>query len=44
MADKSVVDETLTAAAQAVEHYEIVRYGPPVSWAELLGRNDYAAL
>ena len=27
----------MIAAAQAVEHYEITRYGTLISWAELLG-------
>jgi ferritin-like metal-binding protein YciE len=44
VADKSVLDAALIAAAQAVEHYEITRYGTLVAWAELLGRKDCAAL
>jgi ferritin-like metal-binding protein YciE len=42
--DKSVLDAALIAAAQAVEHYEISRYGSLVAWAKQLGRNDSAAL
>jgi ferritin-like metal-binding protein YciE len=42
--DKNVLDAALIAAAQAVEHYEITRYGSLVAWAKLLGRNDCAAL
>jgi ferritin-like metal-binding protein YciE len=42
--DKSVLDAALIAAAQAVEHYEITRYGTLVAWAKELGRNDCAAL
>jgi ferritin-like metal-binding protein YciE len=42
--DKRVLDAALIAAAQAVEHYEITRYGTLISWAQLLGRNDCAAL
>ncbi|MFZ5736961.1 MULTISPECIES: ferritin-like domain-containing protein [Rhodopseudomonas] len=42
--DKKVLDAALINAAQAVEHYEIVRYGSLVSWAKLLGRNDCAAV
>ncbi len=42
--DKSVLDAALIAAAQAVEHYEITRYGTLISWAERLGREDLAAL
>ncbi len=34
----------MIAAAQAVEHYEITRYGTLVAWAKLLGRNDCASL
>lgn len=44
VADKDVLDAALIAAAQAVEHYEITRYGTLVAWAQLLGRNDCAAL
>lgn len=39
-----VLDVALIAAAQAVEHYEITRYGTLVSWANQLGRRDCAAL
>ena len=42
--DKSVLDAALIAAAQAVEHYEITRYGTLMAWAKELGRNDCAAL
>ena len=44
VADKSVLDAALIAAAQAVEHYEITRYGSLIAWAKQLGRNDCAAL
>lgn len=44
VADKNVLDAALVAAAQAVEHYEITRYGTLVAWAKQLGRNDCAAL
>jgi hypothetical protein len=30
----------LVAAAQAVEHYEITRYGALIAWATELGRTD----
>jgi ferritin-like metal-binding protein YciE len=40
--NKEVLDAALIAAAQAVEHYEITRYGALVSWAKQLGRNDCA--
>jgi ferritin-like metal-binding protein YciE len=38
------LDAGLVAAAQAVEHYEITRYGTLKRWAELLGMDDAAAL
>ena len=42
--DKIVLNAALIAAAQAVEHYEITRYGTLVAWAKLLGHNDVAKL
>ena len=39
VADKAVLDAALIAAAQAVEHYEITRYGSLVAWAKQLGRS-----
>jgi ferritin-like metal-binding protein YciE len=44
VADKEVLDAAIIGAAQAVEHYEIARYGTLVAWAKQLGRNDCAAL
>ncbi len=44
IADKKVLDAALIAAAQAVEHYEITRYGTLVAWAKELGRSDCAAV
>ncbi|QIB33789.1 ferritin-like domain-containing protein [Ancylobacter pratisalsi] len=44
VADKQVLDAALIAAAQAVEHYEITRYGTLVAWAKLLGRSDCASV
>ena len=38
------LDAGLLAAAQAVEHYEICRYGTLVTWAKELGMNDAAEL
>ena len=38
------LDAALTGAAQAVEHYEMARYGALASWAELLGQDEAAAL
>jgi ferritin-like metal-binding protein YciE len=40
--DKNVLDAALIAAAQAVEHYEITRYGSLIAWANQLGRSDCA--
>ena len=42
--DKQVLDAAIIAAAQAVEHYEITRYGTLTAWAKRLGREDCAAL
>lgn len=42
--DKMVLNAALIGAAQAVEHYEITRYGTLVAWAKLLGRNDVAKI
>jgi ferritin-like metal-binding protein YciE len=42
--DKKVLDAALIAAAQAVEHYEITRYGTVISWAEELGKDAVAKL
>ena len=42
--DKMVLNAALIAAAQAVEHYEITRYGTLVAWARLLGHADVAKL
>jgi ferritin-like metal-binding protein YciE len=44
VADKEVLDAALIAAAQAVEHYEITRYGTLVAWAKQLGRADCASV
>jgi ferritin-like metal-binding protein YciE len=44
VADKSVLDAALIGAAQAVEHYEIARYGSLIAWARQLGRPDIAGL
>ncbi len=42
--DKRVLDAALIAAAQAVEHYEITRYGTLATWADEAGRSDCAKL
>ncbi|SHI34745.1 ferritin-like domain-containing protein [Wenxinia saemankumensis] len=44
VADASVLDAALAAAAQAVEHYEISRYGSLIAWARELGHPDIADL
>jgi ferritin-like metal-binding protein YciE len=40
--DKNVLDAAIIAAGQAVEHYEITRYGSLIAWAKRLGRTDIA--
>ena len=42
--DTKVLDAALIAAAQAVEHYEITRYGTLIAWAKQLGRQDCASV
>ncbi len=42
VAEKKVLDAALIAAAQAVEHYEITRYGTLIAWAEELGHAEVA--
>jgi len=44
VADKQVLDAALIAAAQAVEHYEITRYGTLIAWAAELGKDAVAKL
>ncbi len=44
IADKHVLDAALIASAQAVEHYEMTRYGTLIAWAKELGRADCAAV
>ena len=39
VADQMVLNAALIGAAQAVEHYEIARYGTLVAWAKLLAMN-----
>lgn len=38
--DDTTLDAALIAAAQAVEHYEITRYGTLATWAEELGYDE----
>ena len=42
--DKVVLNAALIAAAQAVEHYEITRYGTLTAWAKALGHSNVAKL
>ena len=42
--DPDVRDAAMIADAQAVEHYEITRYGTLIAWAKQLGKNDAAKL
>ncbi|HET6798449.1 MAG TPA: ferritin-like domain-containing protein [Gemmatimonadales bacterium] len=42
--DAEVLDAAALAAAQAVEHYEITRYGTLIAWARQLGRPDCASV
>jgi ferritin-like metal-binding protein YciE len=42
--DKLVLDAALIAAAQAVEHYEMTRYGTLIAWAKQLGHGNVATL
>ena len=38
--DKAVLDAAIVANAQAVEHYEMCRYGTLIAWAEELGHDE----
>ena len=42
--DSVSLDAGLVGAAQAVEHYEIARYGTLIAWATSLGRDDVVEL
>jgi len=44
VADEQVLDAAIVAAAQAVEHYEIARYGTLIAWAEELGHDEVIRL
>ena len=44
IADKQVLDAALLAAAQAVEHYEITRYGTLIAWTSQLGKEPVGKL
>src|SRR5215813_7390584 len=42
--DKAVLDAAIIAAGQAVEHYEITRYGSLIAWAGRMGRKDIVSV
>jgi ferritin-like metal-binding protein YciE len=42
--DPAVLDAGMIAAAQAVEHYEMARYGTLIAWAGQLGNDDVTKL
>ena len=42
--EQDVIDAAIIASSQAVEHYEITRYGTLVAFAKELGRQDCAAV
>jgi ferritin-like metal-binding protein YciE len=44
VADKQVLDAALIGNAQAVEHYEITRYGTLIAWAQELGHGNVVSL
>lgn len=37
---QQVLDAAIIGASQAVEHYEIIRYGTLIAWAKTLGHRD----
>jgi ferritin-like metal-binding protein YciE len=42
--DNDVIDAAIISSAQAVEHYEITRYGTLIAFAKQLGRQDCAGV
>jgi ferritin-like metal-binding protein YciE len=42
--DKAVLDAAIVANCQAVEHYEICRYGTLIAWAESAGHEEIVRL
>ena len=42
--DDHVMDVGLIGAGQAVEHYEMARYGTLIAWAKVLGHKEAAAV
>jgi len=43
-AEDEVRDAAMLASAQAVEHYEITRYGTLIAWSKQLGKNDVVSI
>jgi ferritin-like metal-binding protein YciE len=44
LGQSAAIDTGLVAAGQAVEHYEMARYGALIAWAGQLGMPEAAAL
>jgi ferritin-like metal-binding protein YciE len=44
VADKTVLAAAIVGSAQAVEHYEMARYGTLIAWSDALGRDDIIRL
>ena len=42
--DKKVLDAAIIGSAQAVEHYEMSRYGTLIAWAQELGHDNVVSL
>ena len=42
--DKKVLDAAIIGSAQAIEHYEISRYGTLIAWAQTLGHTNVTSL
>ena len=42
--DKKVLDAAIIGSAQAVEHYEMSRYGTLIAWAKELGHGNVVSL
>ena len=42
--EDAILDAGMLAAAQAVEHYEIARYGTLIAWGEELGMKEAVQL
>ena len=42
--DKKVLNAAIIGSAQAIEHYEISRYGTLIAWAQTLGHDNLTSL